>query len=213
MGFFGFRSDKEEINLLRKRGDYLENKVKLLTELLSDVESEIDELQFDLPQQKSSMATKQTNSVLETCERKAHLVKNIIIDMCGGADETKMLGCGWWPPENNFRWAGRDGKYAEIKFDVLPKESYKLHMSFFVPQTLVKKPIRVLVNDKKIFEYIPKKESTVEKTISIPKSLTDKGILKLVFHSSFWCPAKIDKSLNDERTLSFAFKHISLERM
>ncbi len=41
---FRRRKDSKEIEMLRKRGDYLENKVKSLSEILSDVEDEIDSL-------------------------------------------------------------------------------------------------------------------------------------------------------------------------
>lgn len=41
---FRRRNNSKEIEMLRKRGDYLENKVKSLSEILSDVEDEIDSL-------------------------------------------------------------------------------------------------------------------------------------------------------------------------
>ncbi len=213
MGLFGFRSDREELERLKKRGDYLESKVKLLTELLSDIDSEIDVLQFDHSRQKMPTDVKQSDTDLETYERKGHPREKIVIDMRGGSDEKKLLGCGWWPSENNFRWTGCDSKSAEITFDVSPKAAYKLYMRFFVPRMIAKKPISVLACGKKIFEFTPTKESTVEKTIQIPKSFTDSGILKISFTSSFWCPGKIDKSLKDGRILSLAFKHLELERI
>ncbi|MCK5473821.1 MAG: hypothetical protein KAI53_00300 [Candidatus Aenigmarchaeota archaeon] len=213
MGFFGFRSDREELERLKKRGDYLESKVKLLTELLSDIDSEIDVLQFDQPKQKVPSDVNQADTELETGKRKSLSHEKIVVDMRGGIDEKKMLSGGWWPPENNFRWTGRDSTPAEITFDVSPKAAYKLYVSFFVPRMIAKKPISVLAYGKKIFEFTPTKESTVEKTIQIPNSLTDRGILKLSITSSFWCPGKIDKSLKDGRILSLAFKHIELERI
>ena len=230
---FRQRNNSKEIEMLRKRGDYLENKVKSLSEILSDIEDEIDSLHAssdsfyrsggselsddnervivvvdDAEDEKGSDLSQESGK-----DADKGLDSYLNIDMSGGKEEDSILSAGWWPSDGKFRWSGKDSKHGTITFTLPEAKSYMLDARFFVPKYIAGKHIRIVVNGNEALDFVSSGGLTAEKKVKIPAKFLKKGSNSIIFKAGFWCPKTVDPGHKDEGVRSLAFDFIRLDEI
>ncbi len=231
MGLFSGRKSADEIEALKKKSESFESKINNLTEILSDLESEIDSLHVS-----SEGLHKSAGSVLSDDNEKIIVVVDDVddekgpdlsqesgkdadkgldlylnIDMSGGKEEDSILLAGWWPSDGKFRWSGKDSKHGTITFTLPEAKSYMLDARFFVPKYIAGKHIRIVVNGNEALDFVSSGGLTAEKKVKIPAKFLKKGSNSIIFKAGFWCPKTVDPGHKDEGVRSLAFDFIRLE--
>ena len=212
---------EERIRVLEERSKYLEEKTKHANEIIENMAFEFDNLQNMIILGRPNIAQPQQNvahlpqvsdmnQARTQCEQTAYL-KPGRIDMKGTAEEDMALREGWWPSEpGGFRWAGRNGMYPVLHFNVAPARDYELKAKIFVPQAIANKPVKIFANDALVDEFVLNKEMQTERKIAIIAHIVASDKLKIMFKADFWKPKDVDPKINDERILSMAFEYIEL---
>ncbi len=218
--------------MLNRKASYFEDKVKHLTELLSDLESEIDILGFasggsnasdslDTQKQKyvveidngedKAIADSPDSSADKNVDKEDMHKPFIEIDMAGAESENGVLSSGWWDSEGNSRWSGKDNKHGTVTFTLSEIKSCILTVRFFVPEHISDKHVRIIVNGSEVLDIVPEGSGIIEKNIELSEKVVRLGENNIMFKASFWSPKKVDPKLKDEGSRSIAFDFISIE--
>ncbi len=233
MGLFFRRKAAGDIETLKKKAEHFESKIKNLTEILSDLESDIDSLNISSNSFYKPGVSGQSDDdekvifvVDDTGDEKGsdqsqELIKDegkclnsyLNVDMSGGKEEESSLSIGWWPSAGKFRWSGKDSKYGTIIFTLPEAKLCMLNTRFFVPKYIASKHIRIVANGNEVLDFVSSGGQTIEKKLKIPVKFLKKGRNSIIFKAGFWSPKNVDPKHKDGSIRSLAFDFIRLDEI